>query len=320
MDLWQLHIFCKVIELKSFSKAALAVHLSQPTVSSHIKDLEQHLDCSLIDRLARQAQPTQSGKILYRYAKQLLHLRDEAENALAEYHGRYQGDLPIGGSTIPGNYLLPGIIGTFKSRYPQIRIHLAVGDTREIVAKVCRGEVEMGMIGARDDDRHLKYVAIAADTMRLIVPPSHRWHQRSSVHVDELRAEPLIVRELGSGTRRAFEQGLQNVDRQLDDFNIVAEMGSTTAVLQAIKCGLGISILSLMAVEEDQRQGRLRALDIEGLTLERQLYLIRDNRRTASPLARVFQNHLMESLQGACKDGVGGDEGQQTHGSGGFSD
>ncbi len=317
MDLWQLQIFCKVIELKSFSKAALAVHLSQPTVSSHIKDLEQHLNCILIDRLARQALPTQSGKILYRYAKQLLHLRDEAEMALADYHERYQGDLPIGGSTIPGNYLLPGIIGTFKYRYPQIRIHLAVGDTREIVAKVLRGEVEMGMIGAREDDRYLMYTAIATDTMRLIVPPTHRWHPRSSVHVDELRAEPLIVRELGSGTRRAFEQGLHKIDRQLEDFNIIAEMGSTTAVLQAIKSGLGISILSLLAVEEDQRHGRLRVLDIEGLTLERQLYLIRDNRRTPSPLARVFQNHLFEALQSVCKDAVSGEEGQRPQGGGG---
>ncbi|MDJ0809220.1 MAG: selenium metabolism-associated LysR family transcriptional regulator [Desulfobacterales bacterium] len=320
MDLWQLQIFCKVIELKSFSKAALAVHLSQPTVSSHIKDLEQHFDCILIDRLARQAVPTQSGKILYRYAKQLLRLRDEAEKALADYHGRYQGDLPIGGSTIPGNYLLPRIIGTFKNRYPQVRLHLAVGDTREIVAKVFRGEVEMGLIGARDDERHLMYTAIATDTMRLIVPPTHRWHQRLSVHVDELRAEPLIVRELGSGTRRAFEQGLHKIDRKLEDFNIMAEMGSTTAVLQAIKCGMGISILSLLAVKEDQRQGRLQALDIEGLTLERQLYLIRDKRRTASPLARVFQNHLFESLQSACEDAVSGEAGHRTPGGGGFSE
>ena len=96
MDLWQLNIFCKVVELKSFSEAGKIIHLSQPTISSHIKDLEDHFDCRLIDRLARAAEPTKAGEILYRYASRLIHLKDEAEAALAEYHGKIQGRLIIG--------------------------------------------------------------------------------------------------------------------------------------------------------------------------------------------------------------------------------
>ncbi|MDJ0885379.1 MAG: selenium metabolism-associated LysR family transcriptional regulator [Desulfobacterales bacterium] len=299
MDLWQLQIFCKVIELKSFSKAALSVHLSQPTVSSHIKDLEQHCGCLLIERLARQAVPTPSGKILYRYARQLLDLRDEAERTLAEYHGRYAGVLPMGGSTIPGNYLLPAVIGAFKKQYPQVRVQLTIGDSRDIMTKVLGGEVEMGLVGARYNERHLGCTSVAADVVRLVVPPSHRWHRRRSVHVNDIIKEPLIVREKGSGTRKAFEQGLQQIGRQLNDFSIVAEMGSTTAVLQAVKSGMGISILSMLAVNEEQRGGRLWALDIEGLTIERAFFLIQDKRRTASPLARVFQEHLLASLNQA---------------------
>lgn len=296
MDLWQLQIFCKVIELKSFSKAAHAVHLSQPTVSSHIKDLEQHFECLLIERMPKQALPTPSGRLLYRYAKKILVLRDEAESALSDYHGRYQGDLPVGGSTIPGSYLLPEIIGTFNKRYPQIKIHLAVGDSRDIVEKILKGDVEMGLIGARYDERHLRYEAIATDTMQLIVPRGHRWYQTPSIHVDDLRAEPLIVRESGSGTRKAFESGIRQINCQLEDFNIVAEMGSTTAVLQSIKSGMGVSVVSMMAVEEGQRHGTLRALDIEGLTLERRFYLVRDDRRTISPLSRVFEEHLRATM------------------------
>ncbi len=306
MDLWQLQIYCKVIELQSFSKAALSVHLSQPTVSSHIKDLEQHFGCILIDRLARQAAPTPSGKILYRYARQLLDLRDEAERALADYHGRYAGVLPMGGSTIPGNYLLPGIIGAFKKQYPRVRIQLTIGDSRDIMAKVLSGAVEMGLVGARHDDRHLGYAPVGADVMRLVVPPTHKWYRRPSVHVDEIIEEPLIVRELGSGTRKAFEQGLQKIGRQLDDFAIIAEMGSTTAVLQAVKSGLGISILSMLAVKEEQRRGGLWALAIEGLAIERAFYLVQDRRRTASPLARVFQEHLLASLKLTGDDAVSG--------------
>lgn len=297
MDLWQLQIFCKVVELQSFSKAALAVHLSQPTVSSHIKDLEQHFDCTLIERLAKQALPTPGGRILYGYAKQLLDLRDEAEQAVADYHGRYQGELPIGGSTIPGNYLLPTIIGKFNHQYPQIRLRVTIGDSREIIDKVLKGEVELGLIGARYAARSLRYDAIASDTMRLVVPRGHRWDQTAAVHVDDVCREPLILRESGSGTRKAFEKALQKINRQVRDFHIVAEMGSTTAVLQSIKSGVGISILSMPAAEEALQSGILWALDIEALDLRRTFYLVRDDRRTESPLARIFKAHLFSALR-----------------------
>ncbi|MBL0712936.1 MAG: LysR family transcriptional regulator [Desulfosarcina sp.] len=296
MDLWQLHIFCNVIELKSFSKAAHAVHLSQPTVSSHIKELERHFDCILIERLAKQALPTPSGKLLYQYAKQLLDLRDETENALAEYHGRYRGVLAIGGSTIPGNYLLPSIIGGFKTIFPQIRLKLTIGDSRDIIHKTLSGEVELGVIGAHYEERYLQYAAIATDTMRLVVPCGHRWGQAQSVHIDELHTEPFILRESGSGTLKAFKQGLQKINRKVEDFNIVAEMGSTAAVLQGIKSGMGVSILSMQAVQEGLRCGTLAALDIKGLDLKRKFYLVRDNRRTESPLARVFREHLYSAV------------------------
>ncbi len=297
MDLWPLQIFCKVVELQSFSKAALAVHLSQPTVSSHIKDLEAHCDCVLIDRLAKQALPTPSGRLLYRYARQLLALRDEAEKALADYHGRYQGELPVGGSTIPGNYLLPTIIGSFNRQYPRIRLQVTIGDSRDIIDKVLRGEVELGLIGARYDERALRYDAVAADTMRLVVPRGHRWYRTASVPVNAVCREPLIVRESGSGTRKAFEDGLRKIGRQLSDFNIAAEIGSTTAVLQSIRSGVGVSIVSMPAVEEALQAGTLWALDIEGLDLRRTFYLVRDARRTESPLARVFSQHLDACLR-----------------------
>ena len=122
MDLWQLHIFCRVVERKSFSKAAEIVHLSQPTVSSHIQDLEAHFGCRLIDRLSRQVVPTQAGRLLYSYARRLLALRDETETAMAQHQGRLTGNLVIGGSTIPGGYLLPGVVGLFKKRYPQMTV------------------------------------------------------------------------------------------------------------------------------------------------------------------------------------------------------
>ncbi|MEJ2098208.1 MAG: LysR family transcriptional regulator, partial [Deltaproteobacteria bacterium] len=113
MDIWQLKIFCKVVELKSFSKAGAAVHISQPTVSSHIKYLEEFYGIKLIDRLAKEAIPTKAGELLYTYAKRILALRHEAESAMAEFQGNMKGKLTLGGSNSPGVYLLPKILGAF---------------------------------------------------------------------------------------------------------------------------------------------------------------------------------------------------------------
>ena len=144
MDLWQLNIFCKVIELKGFSKAGNAVHLSQPTVSSHIKDLENHFECQLIDRLGKKAVPTKAGELLYRYAHKLIALRDEVESAMAEFHGNIKGRLVIGGSTIPGEYILPKHIGGFTMDYPRVSIALQIGDTENIIQDVLAGFLELG--------------------------------------------------------------------------------------------------------------------------------------------------------------------------------
>ncbi len=144
MDLWQLHIFCRVIECKSFSRAAGIVHLSQPTISSHIKELESHFGCQLIDRLPKEAVPTQAGRLLYTYARKLLALRDETDAAMARHQGLLQGRLVIGGSTIPGTYLLPKILGDFKSRYPRIMLSLIIEDTAAITVRGSRGVPGIG--------------------------------------------------------------------------------------------------------------------------------------------------------------------------------
>jgi len=296
MDLWQLHIFCKVVELQSFSKAGQAIHLSQPTISAHIRELEKHFDCLLIDRLPK-ATPTAAGTLLYGYAQQLLMLRDETEKALAEFIGNYKGLLTLGGSTIPGNYLLPRIMGAFKQHYNQVLIRLVIADTREITQKVIKGHIELGVVGAAPSDNHLESRRLAADTMRLIVPAGHRWASELSIPIEALRNEPFIAREPGSGTRAALQNALQALALSIEKLNVVAEMGSTVAVVQAIHGGAGVSVLSLHAVQEALRGGALQALTIEGIDLRRDFYLIRDVRRRASPIAIAFANYLCENIE-----------------------
>jgi DNA-binding transcriptional LysR family regulator len=181
MDLWQLTILCRVVEWRSFSKAAEAVHLSQPTVSSHIKDLEEHFGCPLIDRLSKEAAPTEAGRLLYGYALRLIALRDEAESAMARYPGKTSGRLVLGGSTIPGGYLLPRMVGQFKKRFPEVTLSLAIADTEQIVSGVLNGDLELGVVGAESRDKNILQEILMADEMRLIVPASHPWASKKKV-------------------------------------------------------------------------------------------------------------------------------------------
>ncbi|MDA8139659.1 MAG: selenium metabolism-associated LysR family transcriptional regulator [Desulfobacteraceae bacterium] len=293
MDLWQLKIFCKVVELKSFSKAGEAVFLSQPTVSSHIKDLEEHLGTPLVDRLARSVVPTKAGELLYGYARRLITLRDEAEAAMAAYLGQKRGKLILGGSTIPGTYLLPRLIGRFVQEYPDVQVSLSVGDTAEIMEKITEGEIEIGIVGAQDRGFPLlQQIPLVQDELFVVVPKDHRWARRQSITVAELLEEPFIARELGSGTLRAIERVLREAGFHLSQLRIVAQMGSTEAVRQGIKNRAGISILSVMAVEEDLQAGSLKTLSIKELDFKRHFYLTRHIQRTPSPICRTFIEFL----------------------------
>jgi DNA-binding transcriptional LysR family regulator len=292
MDLWRLQVFCRVVELRSFSKAAKAVYLSQPTVSSHIKDLENHFECKLVDRLGREVIPTKAGSLLYDYATKIITLKQEAENALTEFQGKMRGHLTIGGSTIPAGYILPPLLGKFKEDYPKVVVTLIQGDTGGIIRDTLKGNVELGIVGAKAQEAQLVQKKIVDDEMFLIVPRKHRLATRRSVTMDELVSEPFIMREPGSGTRKSMEQVMEKADHPVRTLNVVAEMGSTEAIRQGIKAGVGVSILSECAVREELNTGSLKKLKIQGLSFKRAFYLTVHRHRTQSPLCRTFIKFL----------------------------
>jgi DNA-binding transcriptional LysR family regulator len=295
MDLWQLTIFCRVVEWRSFSKAAEAVHLSQPTVSSHIRDLEDQFGCPLVDRLSRETVPTEAGRLLYGYALRMLSLRDETQTAMARYQGKTSGRLVLGGSTIPGGYLLPRMVGQFKKRFPGVTLSLMIADTEQIVSGVLDGTLELGVVGAESRDKRVHQEILIEDQMRLIVPAGHPWSSKKKVAAALLLKEPYIVRERGSGTLQSIRESLKRQGHDLEDLNIVAEMGSTEAIRQGIREGIGVSILSTLAVADDLAAGRLKALSVEGLELTRRFFITRHRQRSPSPLADAFIEFLKEN-------------------------
>ncbi len=294
MNLWQLKVFCKVIELGGFSKAAKAIHLSQPTVSSHIKDLERYFEVILIDRIENRAVPTKAGEILLEYAKRMLHLQQETELMMSGYLGHHKGKLAIGGSTIPGGFLLPRILGEFRKQYPDIVISMEVGDTGSIIESVLDCRIEAGIVGAKSDSKKISHTKLFGDKLMLIVPTSHRWSSQPSIDIEDLKGEPFITREKGSGTLKTILNSFPKKKLSANQLNVVAEVGNTIAVIQGIKNRLGVSILSTVAVEDDLKAGSLIAIDINGLDLTRNFYLIRRKDRAVLPLCRVFIDFLKQ--------------------------
>ncbi|MFP7754041.1 selenium metabolism-associated LysR family transcriptional regulator [Thermodesulfobacteriota bacterium B35] len=299
MDIRKLQVFCKVVELKSFTRTAEAVLLSQPTVSEHIRSLEQELGQKLINRLGREIEPTPVGRLLYGYGRRILRLQQEALQAVAEYSGTLAGRIMIGCGTIPGTYILPGLIGAFRTRYPSIKATLQITSSRTIAGKVMEGELELGVVGARWNERSLVWNRVFADELNLAVHPDHPWADREAIALEELVGEPFILRESASGTRRVIAQILEQHGLREAQLKEVAEIGSTAAVKEAVKAGLGVSILSRRALIDDLDCGSIATVAVRGIRLERPFYLIRRKNRELPPVAAVFLKFLLEEAEEA---------------------
>ena len=295
MDLRRLEIFVKVAELGSFSRAAEALFLTQPTVSEHVRALEDELGVQLLDRLGRGTTPTRAGTLLLGYALRMLTLAREAVQAIEQFQGRVSGELTIGGSSIPGEYVVPALIGAFRGKYPDVRISLLIGSSREVQQWVEEGRVEIGVVGAAPSGRTLQARQLMDDEIVVVVGADHPWSTRKTVSLDELKAEPMIVRERGSGSRETFERALEGVGLDLGAFRIVGEMASTQAIKQAVRAGVGLSLISRRAVLDECRARLLVCVTIRDLTISRAFHLVTHRDRSRSPLAQAFLAFLESS-------------------------
>ncbi len=288
MDLHALEVFCKVVELRSFSRAAEAVLLTQPTVSGHVKALESELGIRLLDRSGRRVAPTKAGEILHAYGQRILALRGEAEQAISEHKGGLSGHLVVGASSIPGAFVLPRLLADFKRDHPGVTIALHIKGSREIVRGVMEGTFEVGVVGARFDEARVRYTAFADDRMVLAVPAAHPWARHASVRLEQLPGEPFVMRERGSGTRKATEEALRSHGLDPAQLRVVLEVTSNEGVRQALKAGAGLTVISRRAIEDDIRGGAIAAVPIRGLALARQFYLVTHRTRSRSPLAAAL--------------------------------
>ncbi|MDF1615333.1 selenium metabolism-associated LysR family transcriptional regulator [Desulfurivibrio dismutans] len=295
MDLHRLEVFCRVVELKSFTKAAEAAFLSQPTVSEHLRSLEETLGVRLVDRLGREVLPTPAGKLLYDHARRLLRLHDEAVAAIENYSGRQSGHLWMAASTIPGTYLLPKMIGQFKKEYPEVLVTIKIANSRQAAELVIRGDCEFGVVGARWREAVLEWEPLLADELTLVVRHDHPWSRRGEIEPAELAEVPFIDRERESGTRKVMHEILHRHGTEANKLRIIAEMGSTEAVLQSVKAGIGVAIISRQAIRDDLACGAVAEVTIKGINFRRPFYLVQRKKRHPSPIGTLFLDFLKDT-------------------------
>ncbi|MDH4227396.1 MAG: selenium metabolism-associated LysR family transcriptional regulator [Deltaproteobacteria bacterium] len=292
MELRFLDVFIAVMELKSFSKAAERLSLTQPTISSHIKALEDEVGLKLLDRVGRSVVPTRAGTLLYKHAREIALTRVKALQAIKEFKGELGGTVSIGGSTIPGEYLLPKYIGRFRAAFPKVRVTLKISDSRGIEAMLKAGDIELGVVGAKPSDKRFISREFLKDELVLAASARH-FKEVKAVSAKDLCRIPLVIREDGSGTRKTLDAALKKAGVDVDALDIAAELGSTEAVKRGLMEGLGMAFVSKYAVENEVRCKSLRLLKVRGIELKRSFFVITDRTRTLSPACKVFTDKVL---------------------------
>jgi len=293
LDLHKLEVFYRVAELKSFSEAAHRLALKQPTVSAHVQELEEALSGKLFYRIPGKVSLTPLGLLLVEKAKDLLAFKQETIAAIEQFHGTLSGELWIGGSNIPGEYLLPQKLGKFIKQFPRVKPILRIGDSAGIVEEVLDGKVEIGFVGFKNADARLSFDKIWQDEMVLTVSKNHPWSRRKFVQLADLRTENFISREPGSGTLDSFRHLVARKRRSAEKLlNVAMELGSTAAVKEALISGCGVSILSRTSISRELADGVLVAVPIRGLLMERDFYEVYYKQRPLSPVSQAFRKFV----------------------------
>ncbi len=275
ITLQQMEALICIIEERTFSGAARKMSLTQPSLTKHIKNVEDLLGARILNRRSRGITLTPEGKILYDYAKRILKLREEAKEKIQRVGENETGNIFICASTIPATYILPRVLSDFRKAHPDIRFFMQNADSDEVIEMITGSRGEVGFVGKDPRSSRLHAEALWKDRLVLAVPAGHPFAKKGSVTLSELSQEPFIVRERGSATREVFEEYLRDQKKlTLARFNIISEVGSSEAVKESVLAGLGVSVISIHAIAREIDGGLIVEVPLKGCGIERYFYLI----------------------------------------------
>jgi DNA-binding transcriptional LysR family regulator len=289
VNLNHLFLFRAVAEAGGFSRAAERIHVSQPAISMQVGELEAQLGLTLFHRLGRGVKLTTAGHILLGYAQRLGALETEAERAMTELKGLRRGHLAIGASTTIGVYLLPNLLGEYRRLYPDIDIQFDVANTEDIERRLADGTLDTGLTeGLPPKGDELEAKVFHRDELVPIARPDHPRLKTGSkpLTLRQFCAEPMIVREAGSGTREVIDRGLAKRGQKLQSRQMV--LGSTEAIKRAVAAGLGVAIVSHLTIQTELASGQLAILPVQTFQCTRPLYRLCWRNRARDPATVAF--------------------------------
>lgn len=259
----RLQVFHTVARHLSFTKAAEALFMTQPAVTFQVKQLEEQFNARLFDRSHGRIALTPAGELVFDYAERILKLSGELEARMAEMSGEIAGSLLIGASLTNGEFILPQVIGEFQAVHPRVQIHLTVGNSETIEARVADRSLDLGFIESPSHLPSLETQAICEDELVIICAPRSELAKNRRLHPGQLLGHPYVSREAGSGTREFADRYLRQHGISPEDLSVVMELGSTVAIKSVVETGLGYSIVSRATIPKELRLGTLVAIPLE---------------------------------------------------------
>jgi len=280
-----LALFHAVAQAGGISRGAERLHVSQPAVSKQIKELEDALGIRLLERLPRGSRLTDGGKLLAQYVQRMAVVEEETARAIEEFRGLKRGRLAVGASTTIGAYLLPQVFGEFHRQHPDIELELEIANTETIQNQLMAGSIEIGLTEGLMEAEHLDSEVFHEDELVAIAPRGHLLLKQKRVTARELCREPFILREAGSGTRAVVERALGKRGLTVKP---VLSLASPEAIKRAVIAGVGIAIVSRLAISCELQIGSLAVIPIKDLVIRRPLHLQKLRSKNPSPAVSQF--------------------------------
>jgi DNA-binding transcriptional LysR family regulator len=292
LNIYELVVFLEAAECGNFSETGRNLHLSQPAISQKIENLQKHFGTKLFERDGRTMRLTEAGQALKPLAKELIISARRLDETMVSLQGEVIGEMNVGCSTTSGKYLLPGLIASFRKRYPMVRINVQVISRRSVMDKLLCGDVALGISSKKIPHRDLEYQEFFQDDVILIVPSGHRWDGCTHIQPAEILEEPIILREETAGTRDVFIMAMMERGMSPDMLNVAMDLGNAEAIEMAVEQGIGIAFVSRLAAARGLELGYVAEVKVEGMKLTRDIYLTRCKRTPPTRAQVEFWNFV----------------------------
>ncbi|GAA0447313.1 selenium metabolism-associated LysR family transcriptional regulator [Lentibacillus halophilus] len=291
MNYERLKTFITVAERMSFSEAAKLLFVTQPTITSQVKALEEELNTKLFERTTKKVEMTSSAKVLLKYAREIVQMNESAHKEITQMESDSYGELSMGCSLTIGDYFLPSFLKRFKETYPLIQVQVSIANSHSIGKLIKDQWIDVGLIETPIQDDQLQINPFLEDELVLIAPPGY-FLTNEPLSLQQIQQAPMIFREEGSGTRAVVNDYMEQAGLTDNNLNIVQELGSTEAIKAVVESGLGVSFLSKHAIRKEQRLGLLDIYSVHGLEMKRNFYIVHREHHVMKSTTELFLDTL----------------------------